>query len=391
MKFKVYDCDRHVIEPLTVWADYVNPAHIAGYEIGMLHDNTHLRTERVNRLGELGDVELPPQYLIGNDIILADWSEEMQLACAHKDAQASDNTPVTNNRFMAMQPNTQLASMDSTHISRASLLPTFATFIINHEQIPASVSLAYASAYNRWLLDYAAADPKRLNPVALLSRHDPTSLVSQLQTALAQGFTSVMLRPEPIKEQGLGAPEFAPFWQRCEAENVAVIFHGGTHLHAPTVGRDRFQSHFALHACSHPHEIQMAFLALLESGVLERHPQLKFGFLEAGCSWLPHWLWRLDHICYPEFPGLTQDKIKMKPSEYFKRQCWVSLELEEPCIAQVIDMIGHKNLVFASDFPHPDHNAFELSTNTPLFQQLTEQQMQDILFNNAMDLYHGRA
>jgi|GEM_PF-323288 len=398
---KVYDCDRHVIEPLTVWADYINPKSVAGYTISMQHDNAANRAERALRLGKTGDVDLPPQYLIGNNIILADWSENMQLACAHKDSESDNNSgnesnaaqkhnAVAENRLLATQPSTQLASMDKTQITHASLLPTFATFIVNHDKLPASVSRAYAEGYNRWLLDYAAADRQRLNPVALLSRHDPASLVDQLSTALKQGFSSVMLRPEPINGFGLGAPVFSQFWQHCEANNVAVIFHGGTHLHAPTAGRGRFQSHFALHACSHPHEIQMAFLALLESGVLERHPGLKFGFLEAGCSWLPHWLWRLDHICYPEFPMLTQDHIKMKPSAYFQRQCWVSLELEEPCIAQVIEMIGHQNLVFASDFPHPDHHSFELNSNAAIYRQLSPTQREDILFNNGWELYHGK-
>ncbi len=34
----------------------------------------------------------------------------------------------------------------------------------------------------------------------------------------------------------------------------------------------------------------MALLALIEGGVLEPHPQLRVGFLESGCGWLPYWL-----------------------------------------------------------------------------------------------------
>ena len=34
------------------------------------------------------------------------------------------------------------------------------------------------------------------------------------------------------------------------------------------------------------------------------------------------------------------DDIKMLPSEYFKRHCWVAVELEEPCLRQTVAMIG---------------------------------------------------
>lgn len=383
MKRQVYDCDRHVIEPLSLWEDYVDPTQVRGFEIRMQHDTDAARQDRIKRLGDKGDVALSPQYLIGDDIILADWSEALQLACAYKNDKSHDN------RFAAMQPETQLTSMDNTHITRASLLPTFASFIIHHARLPAKASIAYAQGYNRWLLDYAAHSPQRFNPVALISRHEPSSMLSQLNVIIEQGFSSVMLRPEPILGHSLGSAAYAPFWQHCEQHNLAIIFHGGTHLHAPTAGRDRYQSHFALHACSHPHEIQMAFLSLLESGVFEHHPKLKFGFLEAGCSWVPHWLWRLDNICYPEFPSLTQHNIKQLPSSYFKRQCWVSIELEEPCIEQVIDIIGHQSLVFASDFPHPDHTDFTLSDTSSICQNISEAQLQDILYHNAITLYHG--
>ena len=33
---------------------------------------------------------------------------------------------------------------------------------------------------------------------------------------------------------------------------------------------------------------------LISEGVMERHPNLRFVFLEAGGGWAPYWLWRLD-------------------------------------------------------------------------------------------------
>ena len=125
-----------------------------------------------------------------------------------------------------------------------------------------------------------------------------------------------------IKGRSLGHPDYEAFWQRCEELGLLVAIHGGTHLHGNSAGSVRYSSRFGLHACSHPIEIQMAFLSLLESGVVDKYPKLKFLLLEAGCSWVPYWLWRLDNVCYPEFPTLIKDKIKLLPSKYFRRNFW---------------------------------------------------------------------
>ena len=149
---------------------------------------------------------------------------------------------------------------------------------------------------------------------------------------------------------------------------------------------DRFDNRFCLHACSHPMEAQMAFISLLEAGVLERYPNLQFAFLEAGCSWVAYWLWRLDNICFDEFPSMVEKNIKMKPSEYFKRQCWVSVEIGEP-IKDTLDIISHEKLLFGTDYPHPDHLHFDINEIAMNMPELTKKQLDDILYNNPSKLF----
>ena len=108
----------------------------------------------------------------------------------------------------------------------------------------------------------------------------------------------------------------------------------------------------------------MAFLTLLEGGVLERYPKLKVAFMEAGASWLPAWLWRLDHVCYEQMPMEISHHIKMLPSEYFKRQCWIAFEMEEPGLRTLIDTVGVDKLLWGTDFPHFDHEDEEVEGMT---------------------------
>jgi len=378
---EIIDSDRHVMEPLSIWKEYLTPDVYKDYYIDVKVDTSEDLLQRVKDFGLDGAVKLPNTYNIADSPILNLWDEKVQYASALR----SESTKAE--RIAAMRPDTQLASMDGSDIAVSAIFSTFAGFIVNHSELPANVSLAYADAYNRWLKDYCDYDSDRLKAVGLISRHDPKNMVEQLDKVIENGWTSITLRPEVIAGRVLGHEDYNDFWLACEAHNIAVAFHGGTNLHAPTAGTDRFTSRFAMHACSHPMEAQMAFVSLLESGVLERYPRLKFAFLEAGASWVPHWLWRLDNICYPEFPTLVEENIKMLPSEYFKRQCWVGIELGEPCLREVIDTIGHDKLLYGSDFPHPDHLHFTTEDIAQQLSELDEKELQAVLEQNAIDFY----
>ena len=41
-------------------------------------------------------------------------------------------------------------------------------------------------------------------------------------------------------------------------------------------------------------ELMLDLAGVICGGVMDRHPNLRVGFLEGNCSWLPWWLWRLD-------------------------------------------------------------------------------------------------
>ncbi len=117
-----------------------------------------------------------------------------------------------------------------------------------------------------------------------INLHAPEAMVKELHKIANYGGKAVFLRPNPVKGRLLSDSVYEPFWTECEVLGIAVGIHEGTHSRLSTIGADRFNSRFALHACSHPMEQMMALLALIEGGVLERHPQLKFGFLESGCA-----------------------------------------------------------------------------------------------------------
>jgi predicted TIM-barrel fold metal-dependent hydrolase len=46
----------------------------------------------------------------------------------------------------------------------------------------------------------------------------------------------------------------------------------------------------------------------------------------------------------------------MKPSEYFRRQCWISFDPDESTLRMTAEspLVGADRIIWASDYPHPD-------------------------------------
>ena len=98
------------------------------------------------------------------------------------------------------------------------------------------------------------------------------------------------------------------------------------------VGHANF--HPIAHAIRNPVELMGAIASLTTGGVMERHPKLRAAFLEGTAGWLPWWLWRLDDQWEKFGPG-CEKPLSMLPSEYFKRQCYIALDVdEEPAVAR---------------------------------------------------------
>jgi predicted TIM-barrel fold metal-dependent hydrolase len=284
-------------------------------------------------------------------------------------------------------PESHVQAMAQMGVDRAFIYPTYGLWLFAIDSLPAEVMGAFVRAYNRWLSEeYCSYDPARLKGVAAVNQHDPEDMVKELHRMANLGWKAVFLRPNPVKGRILSDPAYEPFWAACEDLDMAVGIHEGHWSRLPTTGADRFNTRFALHACSHPMEQMMALLALIEGGVLERHPQLRIGFLESGCGWLPYWLWRLDEE-YQVTPWEVKDRVRLMPSEYFRRQCFIAVEPSEPYLSQLIDYIGSDNIIFGSDYPHMDHKPDIVSQVLKLEKDLAKETVEKILADNPTRFY----
>jgi predicted TIM-barrel fold metal-dependent hydrolase len=97
-------------------------------------------------------------------------------------------------------------------------------------------------------------------------------------------------------------------------------------------------------------ELDLCVIAeMMGAGVFERYSRLRVSFGESGAGWLPYALHRMDF----EFEDRLRDLMKLKPSEYWRRQCKATFQFDPIC-TKLIDDIGFETLMWGSDYPHTD-------------------------------------
>jgi predicted TIM-barrel fold metal-dependent hydrolase len=86
-------------------------------------------------------------------------------------------------------------------------------------------------------------------------------------------------------------------------------------------------------------------------GTFDRFPNSRVVFAESGIGWIPYMLDRLNWTWDEEFKNSLS--LKLRPSEYWYRHCYASFQVEDNALP-ILHLVGYDNILWASDFPHPD-------------------------------------
>jgi predicted TIM-barrel fold metal-dependent hydrolase len=124
---------------------------------------------------------------------------------------------------------------------------------------------------------------------------------------------------------------------------------------------------------------------ILMGGVAERFPRLTCLFVESGGGWVPTQLERMDEQV--ELFWLERKWLKLLPSEYFKRQCYVSFDPGEWNLAASAEFLGSDRILWASDFPHPEYSPDVVNVLRKNISSLPDEDQRRILAQNAIDAY----
>ena len=254
--------------------------------------------------------------------------------------------------------------------------------------------LAGVRAHNRWLADWCAQAPERRAGVAQIFLNDVDEAVKDVRFAKESGLRGGVLmpgRPDDSDLAPLADPVYEPLWAACEELRVPLNHHSGSG--SPKYGR---------YACSdvlwlvetawYSHR---ALWHLILAGVFERHPNLRFVVTEQGASWVPSTLAMLDGYHAQMASGRVGEiqysddqRLRLKPSEYFARNCWVAASFPSPREAESRHQIGLDKFMWGSDYPH-DEGTHPYTTESlrRSFAGTDPVELQQLLAGNAAAVY----
>ena len=278
---------------------------------------------------------------------------------------------------------TWLDALDRGGMESAVLYPT-AGLSIGWIREP-DFAVALCRAYNDFFHHEFTSSSPRLKGVALLPLQDPAASVEELRRARGLGVVGAMLPAIGLRKP-LGHPDFWSIYAEAERLDCMVAVHAtvrGPHY----FGGDLFDTFIEVHTLSHAFAqmIQMTSMAL--QGVFDAFPRLRVGFMEAGCTWAPYWLGRLDEE-WEKRGALEAPKCRRKPSEYLTSdRVFLPAEPSEQLIGPTIEALGQVGIFYASDFPHWDHgfpgNIKEMKDR----RDLSDETKRAILGGSARRLY----
>ncbi|MGE0680406.1 MAG: amidohydrolase family protein [Candidatus Binatia bacterium] len=335
MTATIIDADGHVDEPRSVWQDYAEPAY----------------RDRMIQLVR-GQDGLDKLKIEGK--VLGDGTLNFAAACIPKaltDAGRSKTLTWDDVPAGGYDPQARLAIMDQEGIEVAFLYPSL-WLMFGDIQNP-QVAAAACRAYNNWMTDFCRVQPDRLHGAAPVPLQDPVEAATETRRVAKLGMPAVIIRPEPYNNRRLNDPAYEPFWAAAQECNVAVILHGGFGSSMESFSKGRYTNPFFNHMICHPFEQMAACMDIICGGVLEKFPKVRVAFFESGAGWLAYWLQRMDD--HYEKMGRFAPWLKKKPREYFRAQCFISLDANDGQLMKSLVELGVEDcIVWGSDYPHFD-------------------------------------
>jgi predicted TIM-barrel fold metal-dependent hydrolase len=313
-ELRVIDADTHVDESEATW-EYIDSAVAKHAPI-----NVTRNPDAPTGTGPDG----PRWWLVGNRI---------QPRVIRDDAYH----PSRERRELEDVPG-RLADMDRMSVDVQVMFPTF--FIRNGPTNPVAEQ-ALARSYNRWIADRCAQSNGRLRWAAVLPLLDPDMAVEELRWAKQNGACAVFKRGFDL-EKSFSDPHFFPVYQEANDLDIAICIHTGH----PLPGREWDRSF----------PVIAAFNSIIMDGLPDKFPNLRFGFVEAGASWIPYSLAQMaTHI---RAKTLHERKQSFELTQDLLRQNRLFITVDPvDDIEYLLKFGAEDNLIVGTDYGHGDPSA----------------------------------
>ncbi len=333
MRYKIIDCDQHVIEAPDLWEKAL-PAKFQSQAPKLVKDE------------DGGDA-----WLLGDAI------EPLGLVAAHE--VRPRDLKWTGVRYADMHPGitdakARLELMDEDGISAAVFFPPQRTMIYFMTVKDRDFHLAGMEGYNRWISDWVSHCPERLGCIWQVPATGVEDAVAMAKKAKEAGAVGLGLATWPSGKAELSRTD-DPFFALAEDLGLPVHVHVG--LVPPNykppkmkISARRGGPEQLVGFASTMSRMPVLIAETVFKGLFVRFPKLKFVGSEVGTGWVPYLLQEIDDR-YRRNRYWCEVNLEMLPSEYYQ-QNWLVGFVQDQFGVQNCDAVGVETMMWSSDFPH---------------------------------------
>ncbi len=198
------------------------------------------------------------------------------------------------------------------------------------------------------------SDPNRVFPLAIIPNTDPKAAAAEVRRCAKMGLKggdlalqariSAALSPGLVRGVGgvgrVQVPDLVP----------STGFKAVRAPDTPEMEKEVFTQWRLVRSTLFQLDTMEVLASMLASGACEKYPDFNFVLAESGVTWLPYVFDR----CDTEYEDRARSLgFKMKPSDYFRRQGFVTYQ-QDQYLEPIVPLVGEDNIIWGADYPHPD-------------------------------------
>lgn len=363
LDFPVFDADNHMYETQEAFTRYLPPEHRHLVRYVQIDGRTKIALK--NKISEY----IPnPTF----NVVAPPGAQELEFRLKNPSSKtkAGDIAVAPPPKYVEsipayFAPEPRLKLLDELSIDRALMWPTLASLLEERFADDPRATHVIIHAFNRWMLDEWTYNYKeRIFPTPVIAMNIVDEAIRELDYVMEHGARVVLIRPAPVpdfngRRRSFALPEYDPFWTKVQEAGVLVGMHASDDgqirylnewngLDGEFLPFERKPNAFNAIVGADYRGISDVVASIIGHGLATRFPDLRFMPVENGSSWVRPLTQKLQKL-YARTPGLFEED----PMVTLKRSIYIHPFHEEDPIG-LVQLIGADNVVFGSDYPHPE-------------------------------------
>jgi predicted TIM-barrel fold metal-dependent hydrolase len=356
LDFPVFDADNHMYETPDALTKFLPQSHAGVIRYVQVDGRTKIAVK--NQISEY----IPnPTF----DRVAAPGAQEEYFKVGNPDGKS--RREIMGRAIDALpafrEPAPRLDLMDELGLDRALMWPTLASLVEERLRDDPETIHVVIHALNEWMYEtWTFNYEERIFPTPVITLPIVDKAIEELEWVTERGAKIILVRPAPVPgfkgPRSFALPEFDPFWELVQEKDVVVGMHASDsgyqrHINEWEGIRDEMTpfaggSGFSAIVGHSGRSIIDTVASAIGHGMCTRFPRLKITPVENGSGWVRPLL-RDMGSAYSFNPHLFEED----PVEVFKRNIFVHPFHEDDPVG-LCGVIGAENVLFGSDYPHPE-------------------------------------